>query len=68
MAERRRQLGADVGEAAVRLIDAMHEDGFSEQQTRQADVWALRDGVYRPASERTRTVNGLKPRREHGRS
>jgi uncharacterized protein YPO0396 len=39
VAERRRQLGADVGEAAVRLVDAMHQDGFSEHQARQADVW-----------------------------
>jgi hypothetical protein len=53
VAERRRQLGADVGEAAVRLIDAMQEAGFSEQQARQADVWALRDGVYRPAPARS---------------
>jgi hypothetical protein len=50
VAERRRQLGADVGEAAVRLIDAMQQDGFTEQQARQADVWALRDGIYRPAT------------------
>jgi hypothetical protein len=47
VAERRRQLGADVGEAAVRLIDAMQEAGFSEEQARHADVWALREGVYR---------------------
>jgi hypothetical protein len=58
VAERRRQLGADVGEAAVRLIDAMQADGFSERQARQADVWALRDGVYRPAAERTRKMRG----------
>jgi hypothetical protein len=67
-AERRRQLGADVGEAAVRLIDAMQADGFSERQARQADVWALRDGIYRPAAERTRTIKGTDPRREQGRS
>jgi hypothetical protein len=55
VAEQRRQLGADVGEATVRLIDAMHESGFSEEQTRHADIWALREGVYRhsPTSERT---------------
>jgi uncharacterized protein YPO0396 len=52
LAERRRQLGADVGEAAIRLIDAMQQDGYSEHQARQADVWALRDGIYRPASSR----------------
>ena len=51
--ERRRQLGADVGEAAIRLIDAMHQDGYNEQQTRRADVWALRDGIYRPATTRS---------------
>ena len=50
VAEQRRQLGADVGEAAVRLIDAMQEAGFTEEQARQADVWALRDGIYKPAS------------------
>ena len=50
IAEHRRQLGADVGEAAIRLIDAMHQDGYTEQQARQADVWALRDGIYRPAT------------------
>jgi uncharacterized protein YPO0396 len=59
VAEQRRQLGADVGEAAVRLIDAMQADGYSEHQARQADVWALRDGVYRAASERARTMRGL---------
>jgi hypothetical protein len=55
VAEQRRELGADVGEATARLIDAMHEAGFSEEQTRHADVWALRDGVYRrsPTSEHT---------------
>jgi hypothetical protein len=50
VAEQRRTLGADVGEAAARLIDAMHQDGYTEQQARQADVWALRDGIYRPAT------------------
>jgi hypothetical protein len=46
-AEVRRGLGADVGEAVVRLVDAMTAAGFSEDQARRADVWALRDGVYR---------------------
>ncbi len=46
-AEDRRRLGADVGEAVVRLVDAMTAVGYSEQQAREADVWALRDGVYR---------------------
>jgi hypothetical protein len=46
-AEERRGLGADVGEAVVRLVDAMTAAGYSEQQARDADVWALRDGVYR---------------------
>jgi hypothetical protein len=32
----------------------MQEAGFSEEQTRHADVWALREGIYRrsPTSER----------------
>ena len=47
-AEDRRGLGADVGEAVVRLVDAMTAAGYSEQQARNADVWALRDGIYRP--------------------
>jgi hypothetical protein len=46
-AEERRGLGADVGEAVVRLVDAMTAAGYSEQQARNADVWALRAGVYR---------------------
>jgi hypothetical protein len=46
-AEDRRTLGADVGEAVVRLVDAMTAAGYSEQQARNADVWALRYGVYR---------------------
>jgi uncharacterized caspase-like protein len=55
VAEQRRQLGADVGEATARLSDAMQEAGFSEEQTRHADVRALREGVYRrsPTSEHT---------------
>ena len=54
VAEQRRQLGADVGEATVRLIETMQEAGFSEEQARHADVWALREGVYRysPTSRR----------------
>jgi len=48
-AEERRGLGPDVGEAVVRLVDAMRLAGFSEEQARRADVWALRDGVYRGA-------------------
>ena len=47
-AEDRRGLGADVGEAVVRLVDAMTAAGYSERQARTADVWALRDGIYRP--------------------
>jgi hypothetical protein len=46
-AEDRRALGADVGEAVMRLVDALTEAGFTEEQARNADVWALRDGVYR---------------------
>jgi hypothetical protein len=55
VAEQRRQLGADVGEAVTRLIDAMQEAGFSEDQARHADVWALRDGVYQRSSTSART-------------
>jgi len=51
-AEDRRGLGADVGEAVVRLVDAMTAAGYSEQQARNADVWALRNGVYRAGAER----------------
>jgi len=51
-AEDRRGLGADVGEAEVRLVDAMTAAGYSERQAREADVWALRDGVYRPGTAR----------------
>jgi hypothetical protein len=51
-AEERRGLGADVGEAVVRLVDAMTASGYSEEQARKADVWALRDGVYRPGVKR----------------
>jgi len=47
-AEDRRGLGADVGEGVVRLVDAMQAVGFSEQQARNADVRALRNGIYRP--------------------
>jgi hypothetical protein len=46
-AEDRRMLGADVGEAVVRLVDAMTAAGYSEQQARNADVWAVRDASYR---------------------
>ena len=45
-AEDRRRVGADVGEAVVRLVDAMTAAGYSEQQARNADVWALRNGIY----------------------
>jgi hypothetical protein len=45
--ERRRMLAADIGEATVRLVDALVAAGFSESQARRADVRALRDGVYR---------------------
>lgn len=48
-AEDRRRLGADVGEAAVRLVDALGALGYSEAQARGADVWALREGMYRRA-------------------
>jgi hypothetical protein len=46
-AEQRRQVAADVGEATVRLVDALTTAGFSGTQARHADVRALRDGVYR---------------------
>jgi hypothetical protein len=31
----------------VRLVDAMRAAGYSEAQACNADVWALRVGVYR---------------------
>lgn len=46
-AEKRRQIAGQVGEATVRLVDAMRAAGFSEAQARNADMWALRDGIYR---------------------
>ena len=46
-AERRRQVAGQVGEATARLVEAMGAAGFSEAQARNADVWALRLGVYR---------------------
>jgi hypothetical protein len=46
-AEQRRQVAADIGEATVRLVDALVAVGFSDVQARRADVQALRDGVYR---------------------
>lgn len=47
VAENRRILSASVGEAVVRLVDALTAAGYSDYQARNADVWALRDGVYR---------------------
>jgi hypothetical protein len=47
VAEDRRGLGADVGEAVVRLVDELIAAGYTEHQARNADVWALRDGIYR---------------------
>jgi hypothetical protein len=46
-AEQRREVAAQVGEATARLVDVMRAAGFSEAQARNADVWALRRGVYR---------------------
>lgn len=48
-AEERRRLAADVGEATVRVVDALIAAGFSEAQARTADVRALRDGTLRTA-------------------
>lgn len=53
-AEARRRLGAGVGEAAARLDDVLRPLGYSEDQARGADVWALREGVYRPAGRAER--------------
>jgi hypothetical protein len=53
-AEHRRRLGADVGEAAARLDDVLRPLGYSEDQVRRADVWALCEGVYRPAGRAER--------------
>jgi hypothetical protein len=47
VAEQRREVAADVGEATVRLVDARIAAGFSDAQARRADVRALRHGVYR---------------------
>jgi hypothetical protein len=47
VAEQRREVAADVGEATVRLVDALIAAGFSDTQARRADVRALRHGVYR---------------------
>jgi hypothetical protein len=46
-AERRREVACQVGEATARLVDAMRAAGYSEAQARNADVRALRLGVYR---------------------
>jgi hypothetical protein len=46
-AEQRREVAADVGEATVRLVDALIAAGLSDAQARRADVRALRHGVYR---------------------
>jgi hypothetical protein len=48
VAEQRRLLGADVGEAVERLVDAMQAAAVSGAQAREADVSALREGVDRP--------------------
>jgi hypothetical protein len=53
-AEDRRRLGAVVGEAAARLVDALGALGYGEAQALGADVWALREGVYRPAGRAER--------------
>jgi cobalamin biosynthesis protein CbiG len=46
LADQRREVAADIGEATVRLVEAMAACGFGEAQARNADVRALRDGVY----------------------
>jgi hypothetical protein len=46
VAESRRQLGFEVGDANARLIAAMTAAGFSEQQARQANVRALATGSF----------------------
>jgi hypothetical protein len=45
--EKRREVAAQIGEATARLVGVMQAAGFSEAQARNADVWALRRGVYR---------------------
>jgi hypothetical protein len=50
-ADRRRLLAADIGEATGDLIAAMRAAGFGEQQARNADVWALRNGIYQEGAE-----------------
>ena len=46
-AEERRIVSVDAGEAVARLVDELTAAGFTDHQARNADVWALRDGVYR---------------------
>jgi nitrogen fixation/metabolism regulation signal transduction histidine kinase len=45
-ADKRRELAADIGEATGDLIAGIQAAGFSEPQARNADVWALRNGIY----------------------
>lgn len=49
-ADKRCLLAVDIGEATADLIAGMQAAGFSEQQARNADVWALRNGIYREGS------------------
>jgi hypothetical protein len=51
-ADKRRRLAADVGEVTTGLVAAMRDAGFSEQQARRVDVWALRNGIYEERAER----------------
>ncbi len=50
-ADKRRQFAAEIGEATSDLIAVMRDAGFSEQQARNADVWALRNGIYREGAQ-----------------
>jgi hypothetical protein len=50
-AEQRCELAAAIGEATGDLIAAMQDAGFSERQARNADVWALRNGIYQEGAE-----------------
>jgi hypothetical protein len=45
------QLAAEIGATTGDLVAAMQDAGFSDQQARNADVWALRNGVYQNGAE-----------------
>jgi hypothetical protein len=52
-AEDRRQLAYDVGEQNAALTQALTRDGFTPNEIAVADVHALAEGNYRPATQET---------------